>query len=182
MKRSRVVYEKLRDALPRHQQLALALGYYTGMRLEEVLSLQWSQVDFEHLEIRLKQGRMAVGSTNDRGGRVIPIYAEMETQLKAAAAERDPNIPWVITYRGNRITRMRDGWDPACEKVGVPQLLFHDLRRSAAMNLDRAGVPLKVAMEIIGHKTDAMWKRYRIVESRDIVDARHRMNAYFAKV
>ena len=43
------------------------------------------------------------------------------------------------------------------------------------MNMDRAGVSRRVIMQITGHKTEAMFLRYRIVNSRDLVDATHRM-------
>jgi integrase len=60
----------------------------------------------------------------------------------------------------------------------APGLLFHDLRRSAAMEIDRAGVPRKVIMQITGHKTEAMFLRYRIVSSQDLSDAKERMERY----
>jgi integrase len=60
----------------------------------------------------------------------------------------------------------------------VPGLLFHDLRRSAAMEMDRASVPRKVIMQITGHKTEAMFLRYRIVSSQDLSDAKERIERY----
>jgi integrase len=37
-------YERLRAALPAHLRLPLALGYFTAMRLSEVLMLRWKRV------------------------------------------------------------------------------------------------------------------------------------------
>ena len=54
----------------------------------------------------------------------------------------------------------------------------HDLRRCAARNLSRAGVPEQVAMKITGHKTASMYRRYRIVDERDLREATQRLNAY----
>ncbi len=46
--------------------------------------------------------------------------------------------------------------------------IFHDLRRSAARNLIRSGVQRSVAMKITGHKTEAMFNRYDIVDESDL--------------
>ena len=42
----------------------------------------------------------------------------------------------------------------------------HDFRRTAARNLIRAGVPQHVVMKLCGWKTDAMFRRYAIVDER----------------
>ena len=59
----------------------------------------------------------------------------------------------------------------AQRKAGVPNLLFHDLRRSAARNLRRAGVAEGVIQKIGGWKTRSVFERYAIVDQRDIAEA-----------
>jgi len=81
----------------------------------------------------------------------------------------------------SQIGTFRKAWASACKRAGVPGLLFHDLRRSAAMNMDRAGVPRRVIMQITGHKTEAMFLRYRIVNHQDLRDASHRMEEYLSQ-
>ena len=72
------------------------------------------------------------------------------------------------------------GWHEACEAAGMPDLLFHDLRRSAIRNLKRAGVQDKVAMEISGQKTRSVFDRYNIVDEGDIEAAGEKLTRYFA--
>jgi len=44
-------------------------------------------------------------------------------------------------------------------------------------SLERAGVPRSVAMKLTGHKTEALYRRYAIVSSGDLVDAARKLQA-----
>ena len=45
---------------------------------------------------------------------------------------------------------------------------FHDLRRTAVRNLEQAGVSRSTAMQLTGHKTEAVYRRYAIVALPDL--------------
>jgi integrase len=89
----------------------------------------------------------------------------------AAKTERDkkwPESPWVFSRNGAPILDFRWAWDEACKRAGVPDLNFHDLRRTAVRNMRRAGIPQVIRMKISGHKTDSMERRYNIVDGDDL--------------
>jgi len=86
-------------------------------------------------------------------------------------------IPLVFHRSGRRIDSFRRSWKKACEKAGLPGPLFHDLRRSAVRNLERAGVPRSVAMKLTGHKTESIYRRYAIVAESDLRDAGAKLSA-----
>jgi hypothetical protein len=67
--------------------------------------------------------------------------------------------------------------DPETKKITVHKLRY-DTKRTTVRNLTRAGVPERVAMEIIGHKTRAIFDRYNIVSERDHQDAGAKLAAY----
>ena len=57
---------------------------------------------------------------------------------------------------------------------------FHDLRHCAATNLRRAGVDTTTAMQIIGHKSPLMWKRYNSAAESDLIAAAKKLNTYLS--
>ena len=66
------------------------------------------------------------------------------------------------------------------EELKYTGALFHDFRRTAALNLARAGVPVPVAMKITGHRTDSMFRRYAIASEDQKRDALARTQLYLA--
>jgi integrase len=146
-------------------------AYVTGWRKSEVLTLKWSDVDLEHRRIRLRPE-----NSKNEESRVIVLTADLLVLVQRRWAARQYQTKagvalstWVFHRRGEPIVDFRDAWSEACGAAKVPGLLFHDLRRSAVRNMERSGeVTQAVAMRITGHKTDAVYRRYRIVDEGDI--------------
>jgi hypothetical protein len=59
-------------------------------------------------------------------------------------------------------------------------LLFHDLHRTTACNLRRAGVAEGIIMKIGGRRTRSVFERYAIVVQSDIKDAMSKLEALAA--
>jgi hypothetical protein len=70
---------------------------------------------------------------------------------------------------------IREGIRVRVTAAGVPNLLFHDLRRTAARNLRRAGVAEGVIMKIGGWRTRSVFERYAIVSQTDIAEAMRKL-------
>jgi integrase len=78
----------------------------------------------------------------------------------------------VFNRGGVPIKDFRGAWKQACVAACVPDLTFHDLRRTAVRNMRRAGIPQVIRMKISGHKTDSMERRYNIIDNEDLTNAR----------
>ena len=98
--------------------------------------------------------------------------------LIASCIENKQPDDHVFTRDGNKpVCDFRCAWKNLCAAAGVPGLLVHDLRRTAARNLRRASVSEGVIMKIGGWKTASIFKRYDIVNQSDVRDALRKLEA-----
>jgi integrase len=91
----------------------------------------------------------------------------LERQLeKVNELERKTNrsIPWLFHHNGKPIKDFRKAWALACERAGVVGKVPHDFRRTAVRNLERAGVPRSAAMAMVGHRTESIYRRYKVAD------------------
>lgn len=166
--------ERLLAALPAAERAMVEFAALTGWRKAEVTALQWSQVDFEAGVVRL-----APGSTKNDEGREFPFRAlppleallvKQQERTRALEREQDRIIPNVFHRKGRPIREIRTAWAKATKAAGLEGWLFHDLRRTAVRNLERAGVPRSVAMKLTGHKTEAVYRRYAIADAAALAE------------
>jgi integrase len=92
--------------------------------------------------------------------------------------DRGVAVPWVFHRNGRRIKDCRSAWKQACTAAGLEGRLMHDLRRSAVRNLVNAGVPELTAMKLTGHKTHAVFDRYKIVSPSETAGAVAKLASY----
>jgi integrase len=96
-------------------------------------------------------------------------------------------IPWVFhDNEGNPLfgadhrpkRSFRRAWRLACKLAGLPGRIPHDFRRTAVRNFERGGVPRAVAMALVGHKTESIYRRYDIVAESDLTQGVKKLSAY----
>ena len=59
----------------------------------------------------------------------------------------------------------------------MPDLLLHDLRRTAIRNMVRAGISKHVVKQVIGHSTDSIFDPHDITDEQDLADAARKLES-----
>lgn len=155
--------------MPEHYRLPLRFAYLTGWRIvSEVLALQWEQVDFLKEEVYL-----LAGTTKSGEPRAFPLFPQLRAVLdEALRCDPRQRGRYVFHDNGRPIREItHETWNRACARAGVPGRLMHDFRRTAARHLYRATKDEQVSMRLLGHKTPAIFRRYRITDERDLKEA-----------
>lgn len=127
--------QRIADQASTAVRTAIWICLYTGLRRGEVCALKP-----EHIDLEAGLLTIPAGMAKSQKTRMVPIAT--------------PARPWIgqvpvgITPQG-----FRSGWDRAREKAGIPDVTIHDLRRSCATMLIRAGVDLYTVSKILGHSS-----------------------------
>ena len=166
-------FETIVGFLPDYLKDLTRFAYHTGWRKGEILTLEWRDIHGDVIRLRPEIAK-------NKDGRVIILVGEVANIIDRRRAERVESCPYVFHRQGKQVRDYSRAWGKARELAGVPERLFHDSRRTAARNMDRAQVPRSVAKQIIGHKTDAMYNRYRIVDEQDIREGMIQSENYLA--
>lgn len=174
-------FEAIVSNLPEYLKDFARFAYLTGWRKGELQSLTWADVNREAQRITLRAEH-----SKNKEPRLLPLSGTrteiIERRWQARVINNPDGSAGLAEYvfhcgNGRPVGEFRKSWESACKAAGMPGLLFHDLRRSAVRNFDRAGVSQPVGMMISGHKTASIYRRYRITPEQDIREALERTEA-----
>jgi site-specific recombinase XerD len=133
------------------------MGFYTGMRLDEIVNLRWKNVDLQNRVITVGDEEF---TTKSRNQRFIPICEEALTSI-LSQRERRKALPIDNTYvfcknNDERFTadHYSKEFKKACKAAGMDNAIhFHSLRHSFASNLAQKSVSLYTIKELLGHSS-----------------------------
>ncbi len=143
----------------------ILLGFYSGMRIGELIALEWSDVDFDkgiiHVNKTVYRDKSKTGKwevcidkpKTKSSERIIPLPACIVDMMRDYSLTTKSNYV-VENKKGERmsIRSYQYIFEKLTEKVGVRKLNFHAIRHSFATRAIECGMDIKTLSEIMGHK------------------------------
>jgi excisionase family DNA binding protein len=145
---------RLLEASPGHLKPILKVALNTGMRRGEILGLRWSQVDLDKKTIRVER-------TKSGRNRYVFLNSDLHSIFEELhQAEEKSEHVFRNSRTGQPFRDVKKAFKSACEKAGIQNLRFHDLRHTFASRLVERGADLITVKELLGHGTVKMTERY----------------------
>lgn len=157
-------FEKLLSCSPEHIKPILIMAYYEPMRKDEIIKLEWSEIDLKNEPgfIRLSAQR----TKGKKDGRVIPLHPKVKAILNKLPSRFQNKR--VFLLKGKPFNNFKRSFDTAKNKAQIEDFVFHDFRHCAITNLRKAGNDYTTIMKASGHKTMSMFLRYNLVNEEDV--------------
>ena len=166
--------KKVCDAATSEMKLMFAIGLYTGLRLGDVATLKWGEVDLKRHQIRRVPNKtarrlpqaitipihpaiaamLADIPANERDA-VYVLPQSAHTYLKRARSKLTDQIQKHFEACGIKTTEEREVGSRARVVVG-----FHSLRHTFVSMAREAGAPLAVIEGLVGHHSVSLTRHY----------------------
>lgn len=134
----------------------ITFDLHTGLRQDELLSLQWSRVDFPRRTILIKD-------TKNGKPKVLPLNVVALDILEVKSRVRSVKNDLVFfSGNGTKINRsnLKRTLKKVLERAGIENFRFHDLRHTFATRLVQRGEDIYKVAKLMGHKDIRMTQRY----------------------
>ncbi len=188
-----------------HAAAALRLLIFTGVRLREILDLQWntstSNVDYCFCPTPRRAKRRSVFEGYDRNHIRPALGRQKASNLTRGDAPSKPgikhlggaacsvlaNLPRNGTYviAGNDPEKPRADlqrpWALVCRRAGLEGVRLHDLRHSFASVGAGSGLGLPIIGKLLGHRNSKTTKRYAHLAADPVRRAADSVSAAIAK-
>ncbi len=161
-------FENLLSACPEWLRPIVIIARHTGMRRGNILSLKWEEVDL--------QGRIINLERTKNGYRLSLPLTERALSILLSAKQgkvRHLNCQYVFSQEGKPYSpyQVSMAFKRACNRSGLGDFRFHDLRHDFASSLVQRGNDLYLVQSLLGHRDGRMTQRYAHLRVEDLQKA-----------
>ena len=151
---------------------AIRIATMTGLRIGEVLSIRWENVDAEGCRLILPETKT--------GRRVQSLSTAALESILALPARNE----YVFTTGRSHINyaTVRAVFKRATKRAEIESVRLHDLRRTVMTRAAAAGIPAHILRDFLGHKTTTMADKYIRHAGAAVADATERMGSEMAAI
>jgi len=171
--------KKLQAVLSPEQWDIVSVAIWSGLRQAAQLGLKLTDVDLVEgtLKVQERAGRK-------KTPRLVPLVGDgLAAVQRLVERARAQGSPWLFPGRDPKRPLSAKGAHQmlarACQKAGIPDFHYHDLRHTCGSWLTQAGVPSLIVQEVLGHRTAGMTRRYVQTEVGHRREALSRIASYF---
>lgn len=172
---------KVRRAASPHVRVFITLALHTAARPKDILSMRWSQVDFDH-------GLVSLGkSVGNKRRAVVPMNRPLRWMLERA--KQVATTAYVIEYGGRHVASVKKAIARAGERAGVDGVTPYVFRHTSATWMAMAGVPMDVIARYLGHTSPsvtarvyAKWHPDYLREASEALTKSHRKRSRIGRV
>jgi integrase len=132
-----------------HLHAMVVLAINSGLREEELFSLEVQDVDFHRDAIHVrksKNGEDRFVPMNDTSRRVLRELVDQATRDASLLIFTNPNT-------GKKYTSVKNAWATACRLAEITNLHWHDLRHTFGTRAVDGGANLRDVQKVMGHKS-----------------------------
>ncbi|UXY14784.1 site-specific integrase [Chitiniphilus purpureus] len=159
---------RLLREVPEHMAPIVRFALCTGLRMSNILGLEWSQIDMTR--------RVAwVHPDQAKESKAIPVPLNSDA-AQILREQMGQHLSHVFTYQGEPMRRVNGrAWRNALQRAGIENFTFHCLRHTWASRHIQSGTSLHALMEMGGWSDVDMVRKYAHFGAEHLVEHAERI-------
>ena len=160
---------------------------YTGMRIGEVLALQYSDIKDGHIHVERQIYTGEIKPPKHNSSRIIPMhdallddYGKHKKWHRAEMRTNSYRTDFIFTtHKGTlyNVSNVRRRMNKFYDECGVPHKNIHTYRSTFCTQMCRCDVPLEVASKLLGHKSlEVTASHYQLIKSDTMEEAINKLS------